>query len=187
MLNCIIYYIYKEDLLWVWTGWGLSISAAHTSEKPSDSYTPTAPALCGDKYISAWGDILMTTSHSSRCWNTLYKYKVDIDMLWVWSGWDAPIIINSMIQVRNQVNHLLASLCCEPSIYQVGVVPLFSRRWKTTYMYEEHLLWVWSVWGVLIIRNSRTPWQNQVNHLLYLWLWTVRLSIYQVELHPYDL
>ena len=50
-------------------------------------------------------------------------------------------------------------------------------------MYKEDLLWVWSVWGVLIIRNSRTPWQNQVNHLLYLWLWTVRLSIYQVESH----
>ena len=179
--------MYEEDLIWVWNGLGFSIIC--NSRTPWQNQANLLPVLVylSHEQISGWDCILMTTSHSSRCWNTLYKYKVDIDMLWVWSGWDAPIIINSMIQVRNQVNHLLASLCCEPSIYQVGAVPLFSRRWKTTYMYEEHLLWVWSVWGVLIIRNSRTPWQNQVNHLLYLWLWTVRLSIYQVELHPYDL
>ena len=147
--------------------WGVSIITTNR-ESSFDNHTHIR-TTCGTgprEQISGWNCILIITSHSSRCWNTLYKYKVDIDMLWVWSGWDAPIIINSMIQVRNQVNHLLASLCCEPSIYQVGVVPQYSRCWKTKYMYEEHLLWVWSVWGVLIIRNSRTPWQNQVNHLL---------------------
>jgi hypothetical protein len=40
------------------------------SEKPSKS--PTA------KHILGWSHILMTPSHSSRCGNTLYMYKVDL-------------------------------------------------------------------------------------------------------------
>jgi hypothetical protein len=44
--------------------------------------------------ISGCGGILMTTSHSSRCWNTLYMYEVDL--LWVWMVWEASIITYSL-------------------------------------------------------------------------------------------
>ena len=36
-----------------------------------------------------------------------------------------------------------------------------SRCWKSFYMNEEDLLWVWSGLGFSIICNSWTPWQTQ--------------------------
>ena len=55
-------------------------------------------------HISGWDCILMTTGHSRSCWNTIYIYQVDL--LWVWSGWDVSIISYSTLLVRLQVNHL---------------------------------------------------------------------------------
>jgi hypothetical protein len=47
--------------------------------------------------------------HHRRCWIVLHMYEVDL--IWVWSGWDGPIITYSTIQVRNQVIVLWYCLC----------------------------------------------------------------------------
>jgi hypothetical protein len=100
------------------------------------------PLWCETKHISGWGFVLMTTSHSGRCWNKLYMYEVDL--IWVWSGWGASIITYSMLQVRDQVNLLL--LPCETKhISGWGCVLMttsHSGRWRNAlYIYEVDLLW----------------------------------------------
>ncbi len=76
-------YMFKIDLLWVWSVCGLSII------QPTATVTlsPAPTGLRGQ--ISGCGCILMTGSHCSRCWIALYMYKEDL--LWVWSVWGASI------------------------------------------------------------------------------------------------
>ena len=127
-------YIYKEDLLWVWTGWGFLIISTnwestfcthdiHSQVIESKnqgvvaSIWPIATVagaelhyICIKKTcyeISCWGCILMTTSRSTWCWNALHIYE--LDLLWVWSGWDMGCLNHDLpysmiIQVRNQEN-----------------------------------------------------------------------------------
>ena len=76
-------YMFKIDPLWVWSVCGLSII------QPTATVT-LSPAPTGlREQISGCGCILMTGSHCSRCWNTLYIYKEDL--LWVWSVWGTSI------------------------------------------------------------------------------------------------
>jgi hypothetical protein len=141
------------------------------SETPSES--PTA--------ISRWVCILMTTGCSSRCWNALYIYE--LDLLWVWTGWGASIITCIIIQVRNQENHLPLPVTVRPSISGWGCILMTasrSRRCKnTSYVNGKDLMRVWSVWGASVITYSMI----QVN-LLLLWLWIP--SDVSLWLHPYD-
>jgi hypothetical protein len=99
----------------------------------------------------------MNTSHSSRCWNTLYMYEVDL--LWVWMVWEASIITYSMTQVRNQVIIIQPPPVAENRmvLYTFSTKSHSSRCSKSLYMYQKDLLWVWSGWRVSIICNSRTP------------------------------
>jgi len=60
-----------------------------------------------------------------------------------------------------------------------------SRCWKSLYMYEKVLPWVWSGLVFSIICNSRTPWQNQENLLPVLVL-PPPLADSRLRLHPYD-
>jgi hypothetical protein len=135
---------------------------------PGESPTPTFD--CETKYISGWCCILMTCSHSSRCWNTIYMYEEDL--LWVWSGWGASIIMYSMIQVGTQ-ELLLPLYNCETK-YISGwncvcmTTSHSSRCWNTIYMYEEEMLWVWCGWGASIITYSMIQVTDQEN---FLWLW----------------
>ena len=53
-----------------------------------------------------------------------------------------------------------ATLSVRPSIYQVEVASIWlpaasccRRCWNTLYIYEVDLLWVWSVWGAVIIEK----------------------------------
>ena len=100
----------------------------------------------------------MTTSHCSRCSIALYIHKADL--LWVWTGYGAPIITNSTLHVRNQVNHLSTATMnheVRPSIYirlGGGILMTTSHRrrcWNTLYMYEADLRWVWIGWVASII------------------------------------
>jgi len=100
-------YVYELDLIWVWSGWGVSI-ISHSMIQVRNrvnhlSPTTTETSTLGDQ-ISLWGCFHMTTRQSGRCWNTLYMYEVDL--IWVWSGWGAPVTTHSMLQVRNRVNLL---------------------------------------------------------------------------------
>jgi hypothetical protein len=45
-------------------------------------------------------------------------------MLWVLSGWDAPIIINRMIQVGNQESPATALCAVNQAYIRLGIQPL---------------------------------------------------------------
>ena len=77
------------------------------------------------------------------------------DLLWVSNVWGASIITWSILQVRTQVN-LLPHLMWNTAYISAGLHPNDRKRcWNTLYMYEEDLLWVWSVWGASIKTYSR--------------------------------
>jgi hypothetical protein len=81
------------------------------SEKPRDS--PTTVWCVKPISISAWGCILMATSHSRHCWNTLYIYEADL--MWVWSGRGSLIKPKNMIQERIVIGENLLLLL--PSLW----------------------------------------------------------------------
>ena len=108
-------------------------------------------------HISGWGCILMTASHSRRCWNILHMY--DVDLIWVWSVWGASIITFTIINYFSEKPaHLLLLLLLwllDQVYVRLGMHPYdtnhIRRCWHTSYMYELDLLWVWSVWNASII------------------------------------
>ena len=113
-------YMYEEDLLWVWTGWGQSIiTYSMTQVRNQVKVNLLLPPLCSVSARPSIYCIHMTTGHytidNRRCWNTLYMYEEDL--LWVWSGWGASIITHSMTQVRNQENLLLPPLWVQDPAY----------------------------------------------------------------------
>jgi len=173
-------YMYDFDLLRVWSGWGASIITYSMLQVRDQVNLLLLPLWCETKHISGWGCVLMPTSHSGRCWSALYMY--DFHLLRVWSGWGASIITYSMLQVRDQVNLLLLQLWCETKhISGWGCVLMptshSGRCWSALYMYDFHLLRVWSGWGASIITYSMLQVRDQVNLLCCY----VTPSTYQVE------
>ena len=81
------FYIYKEDLLWVWTVWGVSIISTNRGSKCESMHNITFRSM---EHISGWSYTLMTRSHCWRCSNAIYIYKEDL--LWVWTVWGVSII-----------------------------------------------------------------------------------------------
>jgi hypothetical protein len=138
------------------------------SEKPSES--PTADSTSLPEQISVWGWNNMTASHKKRYWNTLYMYKDDL--LGVWRARGVTIIIYSLIQVRNRVNHLDSanSTSLPEQISVWGCIHMNAshnrRYWNTLYMNKDNLLWVWQARGAAIIFDSLIQVRNPVNHLL---------------------
>jgi hypothetical protein len=107
----------------------------------------------------------MTTSRSSWCWNTWHVYE--LDLLWVWSGWDASIMTYSIIQVRNQENHLQLPVTVRPSISGWGYILMTASRsircGNTLYVYGEDLTRVWGGWSASIITYSMIQVNMTVN------------------------
>ena len=115
-------HMYEADLIWVWIGWGVSIIACSMIQVSYQENLLLLPLwLWAQSYIrfglSSWPIatiehtethyicmkmILMTTSHSRRCWNTIYIYMYDNVLIWVWSGWVVLTITYNMIQVRSE-------------------------------------------------------------------------------------
>ena len=79
--------IYKEDLLRVWTGWGVSIISSNRGSKCESMVTYV---LGPWEHISDWSYTLMRRSQCWRCWNLLYIHKEDL--LRVWTGCGVSII-----------------------------------------------------------------------------------------------
>jgi phosphomannomutase len=131
-------YMYEDNLLWVWSGWGAAIIIYSLIQVRNPSESPTTDSTSLPEQILVWGCIHMTASHNRRYWNALYMYEVDL--LWVWSGWDAAIIIYSLIQVRNRVNHLvLLILHLSQSRYQCGVASIWLPATKNVL---KHFIYV---------------------------------------------
>ena len=92
-------YMYKVDLVWVWSGWeDLIITQQYMHFK---ILTPLL--LLSPPFLEWWyGMVLHLYGHPPHIKgaNTFYMYEVDL--VWVWSGWGVPIISYSMSPVRNQ-------------------------------------------------------------------------------------
>ena len=101
---------HAKHLLYVWSRSGMSMKwmggrnhiLQHVpSEKPRQN--PTAqPTPFIDGMV--WCCDIMTASHGWRLLNTFYRYEVDL--VWVWSGWEVLIISYSMSPVRNPLKIL---------------------------------------------------------------------------------
>ena len=88
-------------------------------------------------------------------------YEVDLEV-WVWSGWDVPIISYSMSLVRTHsefynLAHFYSDgmgmvLCC----ILMATNHVWSM-WNTFYMYKADLVWVCRKWEVPIISYSMSP------------------------------
>jgi hypothetical protein len=119
------FYRYQVNRVWVWSGWEVLIISYSMSlvlvRTPPESYWPTP--FWSDDIVWCCGN--MTASHCWRLLNTFYRYEVDL--VWVWSGWEVPIISYSMSPVRTPLRilrlaHPLLEWCfvaiCLPAIVE---------------------------------------------------------------------
>jgi hypothetical protein len=161
------HYIYIIDLIWVWSGWRVSIITCSILQVRTQVNVLLSP-LCVSQakhVLSVWGWILMTTSQSSRFWIVLCMYKEDL--LWVWKEWGASIIRTKRDPPTTPRRSILRS---QRQISECGGILMTSSRcsrcWIALFMYKEDLLWVWSGWGASIITYSILQVRTQVNCLL---------------------
>jgi hypothetical protein len=152
--------MYEIDLLWVSRGWGAPIILQQRQPMSKTNRISYCCFTTLREQISGLGCILMTNSHSSRGWNTLYMYE--IDMLWVWREWGFPIILQQRkpMSKTNRISYCRFNTLSE-QISGWGCILMTnshsSRCWNTLYMYEIDLLWVSRGWGVPIILQQRKP------------------------------
>ena len=94
---------HDKHLLYVWSGSGVSMKCE--VDGGSQSYPTACPqwephSKSYDWPNPFWSDGIvwccgiMTASHGWRLLNTFYRYEVDL--VWVWSGWEVPIISYSI-------------------------------------------------------------------------------------------
>ena len=112
---------HAKHLLYVWSGSGMSMKGMggcnhilqHVpSEKPRQNPTTHNPAHHFKSDGMVWCCGIMTTSHGWRLLNTFYMYEVDL--VWVWRGWEVTIISYSMSPVRNHDKILQPTLLLLP-------------------------------------------------------------------------
>jgi hypothetical protein len=110
----------------------------HPSENPTQNPTTGPPLL---EWWLVWCCGNMTASHSWRLLNTFYRYEVNL--VWVWSGWEITIISYCMSPVRTPLRILRPSPTFRVMVWY-GVAPL---RLPTTYKAWQTLFicmkWIW--------------------------------------------
>jgi hypothetical protein len=147
-------YIYKEYLLWVWTGWGVSIISTNRGSKCESMHNIT---LLGPwEHISGWSYTLMTRCHCWRYSNTLYIYKEDL--LWVWTGWGVSIISTNRGSKCESMHNITLLGPWEHISGWSYTLMTRCHCWRcsnTLYIYKEDLLWVLTGWGVSIPSTNR--------------------------------
>jgi hypothetical protein len=146
--------------------WGLNHDLQHiTSQNPSECPTSTTGTVRPS--ISVWGCILMTTSQSEWCWNTLFMYKEDLLWVWTWCSCHS-------LQHETQVDR---DPTCKSSKYQLWPLATVAGA-ETLYIYKLDLLWVWSGWVCPIITYTNCKWETKSSPMTA----TVKVkpSIYQV-------
>jgi hypothetical protein len=100
-----LFYIYKEDLPWVWMAWGTSIIRTNRYPPP----VPTTSTLMSQRaYIRLELHPYDHRSHCSRCWNLLYIYKEDLP--WVWTGRGVSIMSTNRDSYLKAKQNILRSL-----------------------------------------------------------------------------
>jgi hypothetical protein len=94
--------------------------------------------------------------------NTLYMYGVDL--IWVWSGWDASIITYSILQVVDSLTAVTVTVIVKPN--QVGVASL----WPLTAVGGAEVLKLNTYMSdVVLIENDNDKWllneENETNKI----------------------
>ena len=181
-------FMHDKEVLWVWGGWGALIITLHMLQViVQDNHL--MPLRLGDKAISCWGCIHMTTSHNRRIRNASYRYEED--MIGVWIGWGISIIVYSMIQVRNRVNLLLLLLwlvTVRPSISGWGCIHMIASHsstcWISLYMHDKEVLWVWIGWDVGCLNHNLTHDTSEKTSGPTETAWDQ--AYIRLRLHPYD-
>jgi hypothetical protein len=146
------FYRYEVNLVWVCRGWEVPI----ISYSMSPVRTPLrillllpSPPFWSDGMV--WCCTLKATHHIQSMTNTFYMYE--LDLVWVWSGWEVLIISYSMSPVRTPLRILRRSRYNWPTpFWSDGIVwccgnMAASHGWRllnTSYRYEVDLVWVWS-------------------------------------------
>ena len=119
--SCNTLYIYKVDLLWVWSEWGVSIiiySMIQVRERESPTVATVTVILSTYQTVVASLWALAAIALAETCYICTKK-----DLLSVWSGWSAPIIVYLLTQVRNRVNILLPLTLWDSAHIRLGVHP----------------------------------------------------------------
>jgi hypothetical protein len=134
---------------WIWyeyAGVGRSQSyptACPQWEPHSESYDWPTP-FWSDGIVWCCG--IMTASHGSRLLNTFYRYEVDL--VWVWSGWEVLIISYSMSPVKTplKILRLAHPLWSDGIVWCCGIMTAShgSRLLNTFYRYNAEVHPVWS-------------------------------------------
>ena len=107
---------------------------SNPTQNPTTGPPPFRVMCCGN----------MTASHCWRLLNTFYRYEVDL--VWVWSGWEVLIISYSMSPVRRtplrilRLAHSFLEWWYSMVLWQYGCQP-----WLKAF---KHFLYVWSGSGV---------------------------------------
>ena len=141
---------------WIWCEYevdGVSQSyptACPQWEPHSKSYDWPTP-FWSDSIVWCCGN--MAASHGSRLLNTFYRYEVDL--VWVWIGWEVLIISYSMSPVRTPLWILLGFFCSD------GMV------WGCT-LKATHRIWSKSNTFLYVWRGSPVSmkWMGGPNHIL---------------------
>ena len=99
----------------------------------------------------------MTANHGLRLLNTFYRYEVNL--VWVWRGWEVLIISSSMSPGRNPLKIL--RLCPVPTAsewwYGMVLWHYDCQPWLKAF---KHFLYVWSESGMSM------KWMGGPNHIL---------------------
>ena len=111
-------YMYYEDLIWLWSGWEVSII----------TYSMLQVRIQDNLLLYHFTE-RPTISDSRWCWNVWYMYKEDLK--WVWSVRMRCLKHNLQHDKWEskwpKVSVLLPPLCVRQSIYQCGVASLWPR------------------------------------------------------------
>ena len=142
-------YMYEVDLVGVWRGLEVPIISYSMSPVriPLKFLRPISPSPPLWEWCMVWCCGIMTANHGWRLLNTFYRYEVNL--VWVWSGWEVPIISYIMSPVRNQDKILHPTTGPPPfgvMVWCCGIMTASHGRrlLNTFYRYEVNLVWVWS-------------------------------------------
>ena len=113
------HYIYMKNLTWVRSGWGTSTITYSTLQVRDQVNLQLPVTVRPSKYQAEVASLGPPATVEVA--NALYVYGVDL--IWVWSGWDASIITYSILQVVDSPTAVTVTVIVKPN--QVGVASLW--------------------------------------------------------------
>ncbi len=144
-------YIYKEDLLWVWTGWGVSITSTNRGSKCKTRQITLRSHRAYNKagVTSLWPSTTVEGAEALYICikKSCYEYELD-------GGYQSQVLTEDP-SANPATSHLgpiekISGWSC--ILMTTGHC---SRCWNTLYIYNEDLLWEWTGRGVSYTSTNR--------------------------------